>query len=148
MGKTKKSETIFFGFEDIITGFLALKFGCAIINTMKSHQWPSFTHYMADGIPFLTYREVRLPGEPILTNIEFKKLKFNVIKLTDAESSWWKNLSIKKGILLKTNFHKKIFMRTIKSVKYLNIFVYHLKFKSKCFAEQKCLMIANILSTI
>lgn len=55
---TKKSETKFFTLKEVCEGFLALRYGCAIISVEKSPLHPSFMLYMADGIPFLKFREL------------------------------------------------------------------------------------------
>lgn len=55
--KNKKTETTFFTLDDIVKGYLSLKYGCAIITKAQSNRWPSYTNYMSDGIPFLTFKE-------------------------------------------------------------------------------------------
>lgn len=55
--KTEKSETEFFTLMDVVRGYLALTYSCAIISEFQSHQYPSFTHIGADGFPVITYKE-------------------------------------------------------------------------------------------
>jgi len=57
-----KSKTTFYSLLDVAKSYLALEYSCGIFGRMKSRLNPSFTNYMADGIPFLTFREILAPG--------------------------------------------------------------------------------------
>lgn len=57
----QNSKTTFYSLRDIVRGFLALRYSCAIHSHAASHHTKGFKKFMADGFPVLIYKKVDMP---------------------------------------------------------------------------------------
>lgn len=72
------SNTTFFNIDHVVEGYLAFKYGCAIISEKFSNRWPNASVIMADGFPIITYI-------PIITISGNPPNKFVILQIENIE---------------------------------------------------------------